>query len=80
MDRDPSRDFIARFVPDMVVERLAAGGAIRAQELSTHHAVVGFFDVAGFSSLARDLELADKEHSSRMLRKKSCVQGGGAAI
>jgi hypothetical protein len=68
---DRGIEFVRRFVPDMVVERLSTGGPIKSQELSTHYAVVGFFDVAGFSTLARDLELADKEHSSKLLRKKS---------
>lgn len=63
-------EFIKSFIPNMVMARLRAGGAITHQELSAHRAVVGFFDVAGFSTLARDLELADRAEAMRSLKKR----------
>lgn len=72
MTPSPPESFVQRFVPDMVVDRLFHGGSIQRQELSRYNqAVVGFFDVSGFSSLARDLEQADKQQSEKALKKRS---------
>ena len=67
-------DFVQRFVPDMVIERISSGGAIKGEELSRHFAVTGFFDVAGFNSLARKLEETNKAYSDKIQKKKRSMK------
>ncbi|KAH9259527.1 hypothetical protein BASA81_001948 [Batrachochytrium salamandrivorans] len=63
--------FVRRFVPDLIAERLTTDGAICKQELAYYpNSVVGFFDVSGFSNLARQLEETEKRNLERNKNRK----------